>query len=248
MDTRPRFWFYRERHYSDPMNIKTFALACLFVAPLALSQEADGPAELRTARATYLHQTKTATDPIKLQYSRTLESLKKAVGARGDVQGAVAIQREIDSLGLGQPNMPTLGLKEDAKLVIWNQNNGGKGDRGTKKVNVILKAGTKEIWRKNGVPVSWDKSKQEKETLSVPSAGVDTIRIEVTGLINDRGGLAEIEFTKDGKNLAMGCSVTTSAVWENNKGNAGQKLTDGSPDSFWLLPDRAEGWAEVRLK
>jgi hypothetical protein len=225
------------------------AVCVVFLATISRpsAQEAEGPLELRNAHAAYQQQVKALTDPVKLRYSQTLEALKKSLGARGDLQGALAVQHEIDSLGL--PQLPPLGApREDAKLIIWNQNNGGKGDRGTRRINVILRAGEKEVWRKDGIRLNWDKSKPEKETIAVPSIDVDTIRIEVTETVNDRGGLAEVEYIKDGKNLALGCTVTASAFWENNASDGPSKLTDGNTDSFWLLPDRKTGWAEINLK
>lgn len=231
-----------------PRHVFTAVCVALYavISQPAAAQEADGPVELRNARAAYQQQIKITTDPIKLRYSQTLELLKKSLGARGDITGALAVQREIDSLGL--PQLPPMGGRDDAKLVIWNQNNGGKGDRGTRKINVVLRFADKEVWRKNGLRMNWDRTKQDKEVVAVPSTGVDTIRIELVELVNGQGGLAEVEYLKDGKNVALGCAVTTSGVWQNQRWCAPEKLTDGTPDSFWLLPDRKTGWAEINLK
>lgn len=206
----------------------------------------EDPIELRNTRAAYQQQLKVATDPIKVKYAQLLETLKKTLGAKGDVQGALAVQKEIESLDL--PQLSPVGSRDDAKLIIWNQNNGGKGDRGSVKANIVLSSGDKEIWRRNGVRLSWDRDKDEKEVFAVPSASVDTIRIEIVESVNDRGGLAEVEFIKDGRNIALGCSVTASAFWENNQAHAPNKLTDGDPKQFWLLPDRQKGWAQINLK
>lgn len=205
----------------------------------------EDPVELCNTRAAYLQQMKVATDPIKMKYVQLLETLKKTLGAKGDVQGAVAVQKEIDSLNM--PQLSPIGSRDDAKLIIWNQNNGGKGDRGSLKANVILRSGDKEIWRRNGVRLSWANDKDEKEVFDVPSASVDCIRVEIVESVNERGGLAEIEFVKDGKNIAFGCPVTASGFWENDKSHAPSKLTDGEVKVFWLLPDKQKGWAEINL-
>lgn len=240
--------------YPNTVTISKHFIAVLVVLVATLAhvtaQESDGPVELRNARAAYQQQIKALTDPVRLRYAQTLETLKRSLGARGDVQGALAIQREIEGLGLAQPPTPATGPRDEARLIIWNQNNGGKGDRGTRKINVILRAGEKEIWRRNDIHMSWDKTKQEKEVIPVPflTLVADTIRIEITETVNERGGLAEVEYFKDGKNVALGCTVTASGYWENNEGVIPAKLTDGSPDSHWLLPDKTLGWAEINLR
>ena len=52
----------------------------------------------------------------------------------------------------------------------------------------------------------------------------------------------------DGKNIAEGCPVTASGVWENNRDYDPSKVTDGKTDTFWLLPDKAkDGWIQIKL-
>jgi hypothetical protein len=140
----------------------TLLILCLVTVCLVNEQAraqtaAAEPAELTKTRAAYQQQIKMATDPIKQKYADYLEGLKKTYGAKGDVDGALAIQKEIESLGIAIA--PPIGAKSD-KIVIWNQNNGGKGDRGTKKVNVMLFAGGREIWSKKGIRLKWDADKQ----------------------------------------------------------------------------------------
>lgn len=217
-----------------------------YIGDQASAQTAPAePEELLKVRASYQQQIKTATDPIKQKYAEYLEGLKKTYGAKGDVNAAIAIQREINSLGIAiaQP----IGAKDD-KIVIWNQNNGGKGDRGTKKVNVILFAGGREVWSKKGIRLKWDAGKQTQDEIAVPPLNVEKIRVEVTELVNAKGGLAEIEYIKGGKNVALGSAVIVSSFWETNPKHAAATLTDGLPESFWLLSDKQEGWAEITLK
>ncbi|MDB6119006.1 MAG: hypothetical protein JWO08_2787 [Verrucomicrobiaceae bacterium] len=169
------------------------------------------PAELRNARATYQQQTKAATDPIKGRYIAYLESLKKVLESKKDQIGLQAVQAELESLGVSPVASPvTTG--GGAKLIIWNTNNNGKGDRGATRVNLVLSAGGKETWHLNGVPLKWEADNEMKKEFDIPAARVDKIRVEVTGLRNERGGLAEIEFIKDGKNLAKNRPVEVSAI------------------------------------
>lgn len=233
------------------MNRVIFGFSLLLCLSASISDSARGqapatePAELAKTRTSYQQQIKIATDPIKLRYAEYLEGLKKTYGAKGDVDAALAIQKEIDSLGI--TTAPPIGAKDD-KIVIWNQNNGGKGDRGTKKVNVILFAGSREVWRKIGIRLKWDAAQQTKDEISVPALNVDKIRVEVTELVNNKGGLAEIEYIKGTTNVAMGSAVVVSSVWETDPKHTGSTLTDGSPNSFWLMNDKQEGWAEITLK
>jgi hypothetical protein len=203
------------------------------------------PAELTKTRAVYQQQIKMATDPIKQKYVEYLEGLKKTYGAKGFLDAALAIQTEIDSLGI--VTATPIGAKSD-KIIIWNQNNGGKGDRGSKKVNVMLFAGGREVWSKKGIRLQWDADKQGQDEIPVPALHVDKIRVEVTELVNDKGGLAEVEYIKGGKNAALGGAVVVSGYWETNPKHAAATLTDGLPETFWLLNDKQEGWAEITLK
>lgn len=188
---------------------------------------------------------KAATDPIKKRYADFLEALKKAYGSKGDVSASGAIQKEIDSLRL-LPAIPAGALHD--KLVIWNQNNGGKGDRGTKKINVILSEGGREVWKQKGLKLTWNPDKQTKDEFDIPAIKWDKIRIEVAELVNQRGGLAEVEVLRGGKNILLGATAVASGYWETNPKHAPTTLTDGLQETFWLLNDRQEGWAEISLK
>ncbi len=206
----------------------------------------DDPKELRTARGWYRQQVKIISDPLKPPYLTTLETLKRTLGAKGDLAGALLVQKEIDSFEVTRA--ASSSAQKGAQLIIWNQDNGGKGDRGTRKVNVVLFAGGREVWRRNSVQLRWQLGQQMKEEILLPNIAVEKIRVEVTELVNDRGGLAEIEYLRAGKNLALNRPVAVSGVWENNSKHAGRTLTDGLPGNYWLLPDKQKGWAEISLQ
>ncbi|WP_395751731.1 hypothetical protein [Prosthecobacter sp.] len=210
------------------------------------------PAELTSARANYQKQIKSLTEPVSTRYAVYLESLKKSLGAKGDLDGAIAVQKEIDSLALPAtsaapaPAATTASAGSD-KIVIWNQNNGGKADRGTKKISVSLWVGNREVWNKKFVGIDWDPIKQTKVEIPVPTMTAERLRVQITDTVNGKGGLAEIEFIRGGRNIALKGAVSVSAVWENNAKRGGSMLTDGDNSTLWLLPDNQEGWAEVTL-
>jgi len=56
------------------------------------------PSALTVARKAYQTQVNAALDPIKKKYIAQLEELKKQLGGKGDLEGATAVQREIDAV------------------------------------------------------------------------------------------------------------------------------------------------------
>jgi hypothetical protein len=216
-------------------------LACLLVQ----SSIGAEPQELTSVRANYRKQIQAANAPINARYLEYLENLKKQLGGKGDVEGALAVQKEIDSIDGLQAAQPSAGSD---KIVIWNQNNNGKGDRGTKKVSVSLLVGGREVWSKKFVKIDWDATKEAKVEIPVPTMSSDKLRVEITDTVNGKGGLSEVEFFRGGRNVAQGGEVKVSAFWENNPKHSGATLADGVSTTFWLLPDNQEGWAEITLK
>jgi len=216
-------------------------LTCMLVQ-ISIGAE---PAELLSVRANYQKQIRAANAPINARYLEYLENLKKQLGGKGDVEGALAVQKEIESISGLQSAQPSAGSD---KIVIWNQNNNGKGDRGTKKVSVSLLVGGREVWSKRFVKIDWDAIKETKVEIPVPTMSSDTLRVEITDTVNGKGGLSEVEFIRGGRNVALAGEVKVSAFWEKDPKHAGAMLTDGVSTTFWLLPDGQEGWAEITLK
>lgn len=215
----------------------------LLIFPLIIDHVAAAdPPELTSVRVAYLKQIESATAPIRDKYLAYLESLKKELGAKGDLEGALAVQRELDSISSSSK------AAEGDRIVVWNQNNGGKGDRGTERINVILLLDGREVWSKKSIKVEWDPVNQGKVEIPLPSVVADTLRVEVTRSVNDKGGLAEIEFFQGGRNVAQGGGVKVSAVWENDPKHVGEMLADGDLSTYWLVPDGMEGWAEIVFK
>lgn len=218
----------------------------MLAVPMAIGiSVAADPPQLTSVRASYLKQIEAATTPITEKYVVYLENLKKELGAKGDLEGALAVQRELDSLA-GLSN--AVNAAEGDRIVVWNQNNDGKGDRGTERINLSLLSDGREVWSKKAIKVEWDPVNQGKAEIPVPSVVADTLRVEVTRSFNDKGGLAEIEFFQGGRNVAKGGEVKVSAVWENDPKHVGGMLADGILSSYWLIPNGMEGWAEIVLK
>ena len=207
------------------------------------------PAELTSVRQKYDEEIAKATRPVKVRYAEFLKTLKGQMESRGERNGALAVQQEIDSLALTS----SAGAR-DHKIVVWNIHNADYNDRGAKFLNVIIFSGDKEVWRKNEVEIPWASGEDKSVTIDLPALRVDKIRIEVTGFIKAAGGLAEVEYWKDGKNLAQKRRVVVNAVWENNENVSGDRLTDGITTSkqhqigYWCMPDRESGWAEIMIR
>jgi hypothetical protein len=75
-----------------------FLLACAIAVCAEEAKESKDPAELAQVRNTFQTQMKAATTPIIQRYLQQLDALKKQLGGRGDIAGATAVQKEIDSI------------------------------------------------------------------------------------------------------------------------------------------------------
>jgi len=68
-------------------------VACLYI-PQALAQEE--PADLVKARAAYQREIEALTRPVNDRYLRGLDQMKRILGGKGDIHGALAVQKEIE--------------------------------------------------------------------------------------------------------------------------------------------------------
>jgi hypothetical protein len=236
--------------YQNPFAlilVTVFAFAPALRSQVPVSE----PLDLVAARVRYEQEVKSATAPINVRYAQTLDANKKALTAKGDVNGALAVQKEMDRLGIVPPK--TVGGVGEAKVVVWNQHNGGYNNMGAKVINVALITAGKEVWRRDGIQIPWQAGKDTNVEVLVPLVPTDKLRVEISDSVNGSGGLAEIEYWKDGHNLARKRRVTVSGVWESNKKCAGETLTDGITTSkdhqvgYWLVPSGEAGWAEINL-
>ncbi|HJT31028.1 MAG TPA: NPCBM/NEW2 domain-containing protein [Pirellulales bacterium] len=135
------------------------------------------------------------------------------------------------------------------RVVIWNQHNDRHHDRGTLECNLSLVREGQEVWRQDQIALPWSAERDENVSINVPNLRFDRVRVEITKWEQASGGLAEIEVYRGEANLARGCPATACA--QLNSRFTADKLTDGIVtgyfDSFWLLPDRMPGWAEIDL-
>ncbi len=207
------------------------------------------PAELIELRATYEESVAATTDPLKKKYFDYLEALKKKKGGEGNLAAAKLIQDEIDALGY-QPQSE-IGSEED-RIVIWNTYHGEAADRGTTKFNLVLLKHDKEVWSRKGLRLPWKLGEDTKTSLTLPSLDADAVRIEVTDWVHAGGGLSEVQFFRNGKNIFEKVDVKASAA--HGPRFSGNFVVDGITTSkvrqqgYWLLPDKTPGWIEIPIK
>ncbi len=216
-----------------------------------LPPAAPVPPELAAARVRYDLEVKQATAPIRARYAQTLEVLKRTLGGKGDLAAALAVQQEIERVGAVQSSL--FSTTKEAKVVIWNQHNAGHNNCGTKTLNVILLNDGREVWRQNDVKIPWEKDEDRKVEISVPAVPTDKLRVELTDAQEGNGGLAEIEYWRNGRNYARKRPVAVSSVWNNSAKCGAATLTDGITTSrdesvgYWSMAKSMPGWAEVSL-
>ena len=112
-------------------------LLLTMVSALAEEKAAKDPADLAKLRKAYEAKVKAVVDPITTVYLKKLNEMKKAYGAKGDLESAQAVQKEIDSLTTTKPKSAitiigrwdwgdgnTMELKEDGTAKSSNGETG----------------------------------------------------------------------------------------------------------------------------
>jgi ABC-type glutathione transport system ATPase component len=85
----------------------------------AVAQEdSKEPKELVSARATYQNSVKAVVTPLTTKYIQQLEQLKKQLGAKGDAEGAMVVQKEIESLSAEKTEVSVIGESGKGKSGI----------------------------------------------------------------------------------------------------------------------------------
>jgi len=79
------------------------------VSAFAEDKPAQEPADLVKIRKLYETKVKAAVDPITAAYVKKLDEMKKAYGAKGDLESAQAVQKEIESMSTTKPAMTLVG-------------------------------------------------------------------------------------------------------------------------------------------
>ena len=77
------------------------SLAVFAAIPAASVLADEEPAELAQARTSYQREVESATRPLRDRYVQALERIKKSLTFKGDLAGALKVQDEMESLGLG---------------------------------------------------------------------------------------------------------------------------------------------------
>lgn len=75
------------------------------------AQEPQDPKALVKAREDHQKELKRVSDPVTKDYLQTLEKLKRELGGNGDAAGAMAVQKEIDAVGVGSKKETVPGAK-----------------------------------------------------------------------------------------------------------------------------------------
>ena len=88
-----------------------FLLSCAIAVCAEDAKESKDPAELTQVRNTFQTQMKAATTPIIQRYLQQLDALKKQLGGKGDVNGAVAVQKEIDAFAIKAEKPVDINIK-----------------------------------------------------------------------------------------------------------------------------------------
>ena len=195
-----------------------------------------------------------AVEQINALYIKKLTMLKVALMKKGDLDGAWATKKEIDSLtsspaakdeesaepispGIPEsPDSPSNPGKSsptstgDKRIVIWNTHNFFYRDRGAEKLEVQLLSKRRIVWkRKTDIP--WDSKKCQSVTLTVPKKiKFDKVKVIVTQCHDRSAGLTEVQVLEKGKNIALGKYVRSSAKY-GRPGHGGEvspfNITDG---------------------
>ena len=206
----------------------------------------QAPPEVIHARENLQQEAYRALAPLRTNWVQGLERFKRGLGVKGDIAGMNAVQKELDEAMLNP-------LPGENQIVLWNIHNSHYNDRGTKKCNLILYSGANEVWRHDNLELPWEKDADVCQHVAVPEMPFDRIRVEILEYVNNGAGLAEIEYLKNGKNLARGAKATASGYWEKHKEHLPSAVTDGNTSSkvhqvgYWMLDNHKLGWIEVHL-
>ena len=139
------------------------------------------------------------------------------------------------------------------RVVVWNQHNGVRKDRGTTTFNLRLFRHGKEVFKQEELPLPWEAEQDTHAAVSLPPVRCDRLRVEIESWHGEGGGLAEIEVFSGDKNLALGCPADSSNHFDRQYDFIPERVTDGITTSakedvgYWLLPSGQKGWIDVDL-
>jgi len=138
------------------------------------------------------------------------------------------------------------------RIVIWNQHNGDRKDRGTEKINVRMYLRDREVFAQTDISMPWSPDKDEQVVIFPPSKAFDRVRVEVTKWVHWGGGFSEIQVYIGSTLISQGKPARSSDTFVGGHFTA-DRVTDGITTSenyrngYWLLPDNTAGWVDVYL-
>jgi hypothetical protein len=161
------------------MNTNTIAIiASLFVALAAFAQTPSGkePERLTSLRLSWQQAKKKATEPLDLKYQQELERIKDTLTKAGDLNGALAVQTELEQLRPKTPSdeQTTKGLLSQLRRTRWELDEGGGPAHITFQGNEVL-------WEDEKTAQKWTlKISQQKDGSLLIDWGGAARRVEVT--------------------------------------------------------------------
>jgi hypothetical protein len=81
--------------------VMLLSMAVFTGIPAGPARADEEPAELAQARTSYQKEVESATRPLRDRHVQALERIKKSLTLKGNLAGALKVQEEMDSLGLG---------------------------------------------------------------------------------------------------------------------------------------------------
>jgi hypothetical protein len=192
-----------------------------------------------------------------------------------DITGLMPVPKQVSAQKLAQQEQvkvtktpastsskpTTQGQGQDAKtadtLVIYNTRNWTYGGGGTKVCAIELRKGSSVVWRKDDIPLAWDRQSNPATRIDVPSIDYDVLRINVIKWVEGgRAGLSEVELIRNGRNVLLHRPAIASEPYDLPGKCTAQMAVDGIRDEvaqggdgmgYWLLPKSEPGWIEISL-
>jgi len=193
---------------------------------------------------------------------KDLEKIKVYHTKRGELEKALEAKVAMEKIE-DLVNVPRVEYKsadevaEDAKqisskrkLIIFNSHDHKNGNRGIKKMNVLLMKGKEVVETIKNVRVRWSDDKNDKTTLNLPKSDYDSIKLEITEFEGSGPAIAEIEIHEGKNNIAPTMKITASKNYGPCKPEA---MIDGitkpvtRPVGYWMGQPSNDLWILLKF-